>query len=127
MLGGEIAGDLGGAVVQGIGLGAGMAAGQAAHQAGSALPAMMIVAASESTVYGLHARARRKEPDAIVFAVPRAGLTAQVHQRVNVRVLELVQDETGARIELEGSRIPVTHSKDVIEVLRAAPDDPTEA
>ena len=127
MLGGEIAGDLGGAVVQGIGLGAGMAAGQAAHQAGSALPAMMIVAASESTVYGLHARSRRKEPDAVVFAVPRAGLTAQVHQRVNVRVLELVQDETGARIELEGSRIPVTHSKDVIEVLRAAPSDPTEA
>lgn len=55
-----------------------------------------------------------------MFAVPREGLTAAVHQRVNVRVLELIQDESGARIELEGSRIPVTHSKDVIDVLRAA-------
>jgi hypothetical protein len=120
MIGGEIAGDLGGAVAQGIGIGAGLAAGQAAHQVGSALPPMMIVAASETTVYGLHAKSRRREPDAVVFAVPREGLTATVHQRVNVRVLELIQEETGARIELEGSRIPVTHSKDVIDVLRAA-------
>ena len=30
---------------------------------------------------------------------------------------ELVEEASGARIELEGNRLPVTHSKDVIEVL----------
>ena len=41
----------------------------------------------------------------------------KVHQRVNVRVLELIDEATGSRIELEGSRLPVTHTKDVIELL----------
>ena len=41
----------------------------------------------------------------------------KVHQRVNVRVLELIDAATGARIELEGNRLPVTHSKDVIQAL----------
>jgi hypothetical protein len=30
---------------------------------------------------------------------------------VNVRVLELIDSATGSRIELEGNRLPVTHSK----------------
>ena len=42
---------------------------------------------------------------------------AKVHQRVNVRVLELIHPESGSRIELEGNRIPLAHSKDVIEAL----------
>jgi hypothetical protein len=56
--------------------------------------------------------------------VSRKGLTAKVHQRVNVRVLELIEDATGVRIELEGSRLPITHSKDVMDVLAepAAPE-----
>jgi hypothetical protein len=36
---------------------------------------------------------------------------------VNVRVLELIDKATGSRIELEGNRLPVTHSKDVIQEL----------
>ncbi len=52
-----------------------------------------------------------------MFKLPRAGLTAKVHQRVNVRVLELIEDASGSRVELEGNRIPLTHSKDVINVL----------
>jgi hypothetical protein len=36
---------------------------------------------------------------------------------VNVRVLELIDSATGSRIELEGNRLPVTHSKDVIDTL----------
>jgi hypothetical protein len=43
----------------------------------------------------------------------------KVHQRVNVRVLELIDEDSGSRIELEGNRLPVTHSKDVIEALSA--------
>ena len=49
--------------------------------------------------------------------MPRAGLTAKVHQRVNVRVLELIDTAGGSRIELEGNRLPLTHSKDVIDAL----------
>jgi hypothetical protein len=36
---------------------------------------------------------------------------------VNVRVLELIDESTGSRIELEGNRLPVTHTKDVIDEL----------
>jgi hypothetical protein len=34
-----------------------------------------------------------------------------------VRILELVEKDSGSRIELEGMRLPITHSKDVIEEL----------
>ena len=114
---GGVAGDLAG----GLGIGVGMAAGRAGSSASSGLPPTVMVAVSASTVYGMHARTRRDEPDDILFAVPRARLAAKVHQRVNVRVLELIDEQTGARIELEGNRLPVTHSKDVIHVLTEAP------
>ena len=119
MLGGDV-GDVAGGVAGGLGLGAGMVAGSRANAQSSGLPAMMLVGVSETTVYGMHTRSRRREPDRIVFAVPRAHLSAKVHQRVNVRVLELIQDDTGSRIELEGSRIPITHSKDVMDILTGA-------
>jgi hypothetical protein len=54
-----------------------------------------------------------------VFQLPRADLTVKVHQRVNVRVLELIEEASGSRIELEGNRLPVTHSKDVIQELES--------
>jgi hypothetical protein len=63
----------------------------------------MVVGASDTTVDGMHARTRSRECDALLFVVPRAGLKVIVHQRVNVRVLELIHEETGSRIELEGT------------------------
>jgi hypothetical protein len=36
---------------------------------------------------------------------------------VNVRVLELIDEASGGRVELEGNRVPMTHSKDVIAAL----------
>ena len=62
-------------------------------------------------------RATAPTPKGLVFRVPREGLEAKVHQRVNVRVLELIDTESGSRIELEGMRLPITHSKDVIQEL----------
>ena len=59
--------------------------------------------------------------EALAFRVPREGLEAKVDQRVNVRVLELIDTEGGSRIELEGMRLPVTHSKDVIQELTERP------
>jgi hypothetical protein len=60
---------------------------------------------------------RTKEPHQLLFQVPRAGLEVKVHKRVNVRVLELIHPDSGSKIELEGNRLPITHSKDVIEFL----------
>jgi hypothetical protein len=116
MLGSGV-GDAAGGLAGGIGLGAGLIGGRHANAAASGLPATLMLAVSDSTVYGMNSRTRRQEPDEILFAIPREGLTAKAHQRVNVRVLELFQDETGSRIELEGNRLPVTHSNDVIKLL----------
>jgi hypothetical protein len=116
LLGGD-AGSLLGPVGDAVGTGVGALAGMHAADASSGLPNQMLVGVSETTVYGFAAPTRHSEPTALAFQVPRAGITAKVHQRVNVRVLELIDDASGSRIELEGNRLPVTHSKDVIEAL----------
>jgi hypothetical protein len=116
LLGGD-AGGLLGSVGEAVGTGAGALAGMRAADAGSGLPDQMLIGVSETTVYGFAAPTRHSEPTALAFQVPRAGVTAKVHQRVNVRVLELIDDASGSRIELEGNRLPLTHSKDVIEAL----------
>ncbi len=43
-----------------------------------------------------------------------------MHQRVNVRVLELVDRASGASVQLEGNRIPTLHTGDVIKALHDA-------
>jgi hypothetical protein len=118
--GGLIGGDAGGvlgSLGDSVGTAGGYLAGTHAHDAASGLPDKMLVGVSETTVYGFAEHTRHTEPGALVFQVPRAGLEAKVHQRVNVRVLELIDSATGSRIELEGNRLPLTHSKDVIEEL----------
>jgi hypothetical protein len=115
--GGLAGGDLGdslGSLAGGIGAAGGYLAGTRAHDA-AGLPERMVVGVSETTVYGF--AGNRAHPQALVFRVPRDGLEAKVHQRVNVRVLELIDTQRGSRIELEGMRLPVTHSKDVIQEL----------
>jgi hypothetical protein len=107
-----------GGVASDVGLAAGSLAGMHAADATSGLPSKMLVAVSGTAVYGFAAASRRSAPKGLVFQVPRADLTVRVHQRVNVRLVELIHGATGSRIELEGNRLPVTHSKDVIEALR---------
>ena len=116
LLGGD-AGGLLGSVGEAVGTGAGALAGMRAADAGSGLPDQMLIGVSETTVYGFAAPTRHSEPRELAFQVPRAEITAKVHQRVNVRVLELIDEASGSRIELEGNRLPLTHSKDVIEHL----------
>jgi hypothetical protein len=116
LVGGEVGGLLGGAG-DAIGTVGGAIAGGHAADAASGLPAEMLLGVSATTVYGFAGRSRREEPSDLIFRLPREGLTAKVHQRTNVRVLELIEDASGSRIELEGNRIPLTHSKDVIEAL----------
>ncbi len=116
-LAGSEAGGLLGEAGQAAGLGAGSLAGRHAASARSGLPDNMLVGVTATMVYGFAAPTRHSEPTALVFQVPRTGLSVKVHQRVNVRVLELIDDASSSRIELEGNRLPVTHSKDVIDTL----------
>ena len=118
-LAGSEAGGVLGEAAGAIGLGAGSLAGMRAADARSGLPANMLVGVTATTVYGFAAASRHSQPTALLFQVPRASLTIQVHQRVNVRILELIDDASGSRIELESSRLPVTHSEDVITALRS--------
>jgi len=100
-----------------LGVAAGSMGAQRYVEAEAGLPATIIVGVSDSTVYGL-AGNRSHLRSGLLFRLPRAALTAEVHQRVNVRVLELLDGSSGSRLELEGNRIPLTHSKDVIDILR---------
>lgn len=119
-VGGLAGGDAGGVLGElgeSVGVGAGSLAGMRAADAASGLPASMLIGVSATTVYGFAAATRHSEPTALAFQLPRSGLSVKVHQRVNVRVLELIDDASDSRIELEGNRLPLTHSKDVIDAL----------
>ncbi len=116
LAGGEV-GELGGAAGEAVGEITGVAGGMRANAAASGMPQWMLVGVTADAVYGFDGRSRSKTPGAMVFKADRAGLEVKVHQRVNVRVLELIHPESGSRIELEGSRVPVAHAKDVIAAL----------
>jgi hypothetical protein len=114
---GDTAGDLRGGAGGAVGMGVGSLAGMHAADARSGLPESMLIGVSATMVYGFAAATRHSEPTALAFQIPRAGLATKVHQRMNVRILELIDAASGSRIELEGNRLPVTHSKDVIDAL----------
>ncbi len=116
LAGGEIGGAAG-SIGEAVGDVAGVEGGMRANAVTSGMPQWMLVGVTADAVYGFDGRSRSKEPGSMVFRAERSGLEVKVHKRVNVRVLELIHPETGSRIELEGNRVPLTHSKDVIEAL----------
>jgi hypothetical protein len=118
--GGLAGGGVGGAagsVGEDVGEVIGAVAGPRASDASHGMPSWMLVGVTAESVYGFDGRSRSKTPGALVFKAKRDGLEVKVHNRVNVRVLELIHPESGSRIELEGNRVPLTHSKDVIAAL----------
>lgn len=116
-LAGADAGGVLGAAGDAVGAAAGTLAGGTVAGGYSGLPDTMLIGVSDTAVYGFAGASRRKEPTKLAFRIPREGLTTKVHQRLNVRVLELIHEDSDSRIELEGNRLPVTHSKDVIQAL----------
>ena len=117
LAGGELSGMID--VGEGVGVGAAFLAGEHAADAASGLPERMLIGVSSRTVYGFAARSPHDEPMDLVFSLPRSDLTVNVHKRVYVRVLELIDEASGSRIELEGDRLSGAHSKDVIKALGA--------
>jgi hypothetical protein len=118
LVGDEVGGLLGPAG-DAVGTLGGMLAGTRGAAKARGLPPVMLVGVSPQWVYGFAGRSRTREPQQLVFRLPRAGLAASVRQRVNVRVLTLEASD-GSRVDLEGNRLPITHSKDVIDALRAS-------
>lgn len=117
MAGGS-AGDLIGNFAGGIAAVGGAVAGGHAVDAGSGLPEQTFVAVSGTRVYLFDShRDVGLDPGRLFGVLDRSRLEVKVHQRVNVRILELVDIESGSTVELEGSRIPTTHSGDVIRAL----------
>ena len=116
LIGDSLAGGLGGAA-DSAGTVGGALAGARMHDAASGLPRNMLVGVTATHVYGFAAAHRSSPATALVFGLARDRLEVKVHQRVNVRVLELVDSSSGSSIQLEGNRIPLTHTKDVIDAL----------
>jgi hypothetical protein len=118
LAGAEIGGALGD-VGKAVGGAAGALGGIAASSGSSGLPRQMLVGASDTTVYGfkMSEGGRRKEPHDLLFRIARNGLEVKVHGRVNVRILELIDGKTGSTVALEGNRLPITHSHDLIRFL----------
>lgn len=112
-VGGLVGDELGGT----LGMAAGMIGGRSYSDSQSGLPSSMVVAVSDTRVYGF-AGNRQRLHSGVLFRLDRSEVTVEVHQRVNVRVVELIDQVSGSRLELEGNRLPVTHSKDVIDHLR---------
>jgi hypothetical protein len=117
LAGGDAGDRLGGNLAGGIGTAAGSLAGQRAVDQASGLPSSVLVAVSAEHVYGFDAPTRHSDPRALVFNLRRQDLETKVHQRVNVRILELIDTASGDSVQLEGNRLPLTHSGDVIKAL----------
>jgi len=111
--GAMVGGDAGG-IAGAAGGAAGFAGGGLAASIARGLPENMVVGVGEQAVYGF--KGIQSRVGELVFTVPREGLEVNVHQRIDVKVLELVGPD-GAKVELEGNRLPLTHSKDVFEAL----------
>jgi hypothetical protein len=118
--GGAFVGGLLGGDAGDVGMAAGLIAGQHVADARSGLPERMLVGVSATTVYGFDThRDHGREPTELIFRLPRSRLDVRVHQRVNVRVLELIDETTGSKVELEGSRLPGFHMSEVLDALRS--------
>lgn len=114
--GGLLGDDIGGSV----GMAGGVLAGQHAADARSGLPERMLVGVSKAMVYGFDThREHEREPTEMVFRLQRSGLEVKVHQRVNVRVVELIDRESGAKVELEGQRLPGFGISEVLHALES--------
>jgi hypothetical protein len=94
-LAGDSAGGTLGTLAGSIGTAGGALAGARLHDAASGLPEWLVVAVTPTFVFGFDTDKRRR-PTRVLFRLERNRLDTAVHQRVNVRILELTDRETGA-------------------------------
>ena len=101
-IGSEVGGDLGGNLGSAVGLAAGFMAGERVRQR-VRLPPFMLLGVSATQVYGFEGRSGARNRPSSSSRSSR-GADGQGARPVNVRVLELIDEATDSRIELEGNR-----------------------
>ena len=110
LAGGDAGDRLGGNLAAASASAAGSLAGQHAVDQASGLPSSVLVAVSAERVYGFDAPTRHSDPRGLVFNLRRQDLETKVHQRVNVRILELIdtaERRLGGSSRATGCRSPI--------------------
>jgi hypothetical protein len=102
---GESLGGVAGAAGAAVGTVAGMAGATEATGALRGLPDHMVVGVTADAVYGF---AGATKAGSLAFQISREHLKAVVHQRVDVKVLELIDEESGSRAT--GCRSPTART-----------------
>ncbi|MGY1711857.1 hypothetical protein ACI8AC_20365 [Geodermatophilus sp. SYSU D00758] len=117
-VGGGLAGGVAALATTATGLALGERAGAAAGH-GLAVPRWTVLAVSATRIYAFvgegHGLAVR--PVELFSVLDRGVVRTRVHQRVGVRVLELVDARTDDTLELESARLGGWHGSDVLARL----------
>ena len=78
-----------------------------------------MLAVSAKRIYGLagYGEGFAIRPGAVFAVLRRDEVETKVHERVGVRVLEIVETGSGAALELETARLGGWHGTDVLRLL----------
>ena len=116
LVGDSLTGSLGG-LADSVGTVGGSLAGAHVHDASTGLPGTMLVGVTPTHVCAFDSRSRHKRPGRSSSGCPGSGSGWRFTSGSTCGSWSSWTRSTGSRIELEGNRIPLTHSKDVIEAL----------
>ncbi len=117
-VGGGLARGVAGMALTAAGIAVGGLAGQTA--AGDLpTPRWTVLAVSAERIYGLtgHGEGFAIRPGEVFAVLRRDEVETRVHERVGVRVLEIIENGTGAALELETARLGGWHGTDVLRLL----------
>ncbi len=117
-VGGGLARGVAGMALTAAGIAVGGLAGQTA--AGDLpTPRWTVLAVSANRIYGLtgHGEGFAIRPGEVFAVLRRDEVETRVHERVGVRVLEIVETASGTALELETARLGGRHGTDVLRLL----------
>ena len=117
-VGGSLAHGVAGMALTAAGMVAGERAGQTVAS-GTPTPRWTVLAVSSERIYGLtgYGEGFAIRPGAVFAVLRRDEVETTVHERVGVRVLEIVETGSGAALELETARLGGWHGADVLRLL----------
>jgi len=90
--------------------------GMVIHQA----PYMSLIAVSDANIYGWHVghKAAHRSAGEVLFALPRAEVEVEVHQRATVRTFEVLHPSAHEKWEFEGELFGA-HVDSILAVLHS--------
>ncbi len=116
--GGGLARGVAGLALSAAGIAAGERAATTAAR-GLSTPRWTVLAVSADRIYGLtgHGEGLAIRPGEVFAVLSRDEVTTKVHERVGVRVVEIIENGAGAALELETARLGGWHGADVLRLL----------